>query len=483
MIALVVVVSLLFSLSILYLGTFAVLALVGAIVFVFFARFPMLGLYVTVAALLLQGSTGVLGTVNSAGLAITLAQIAGAAALLAWGVNVLVGKTRVTISMPVLFLIAFCAWAFLGTILSNEFDQEFPHWVRLVFRTVLLFLAVNVVNTPRKLHWYVVVMLVCGLLMSFSAVLQYMLPSLQVAGASDWAVSSRDVAYVDQESLQGAAAVRVSGRAGHSNWLAMIILLILPLNAYWFHVTKSKLMHLVILCSVVVQIVTLALTFTRTGFLIGIVLMALLLVNHVFRVTPQRMIAAVLLMVIGFILLPDAYKERVFLPSQYTRSNSVESRIELQEAATRYTAENPLFGLGAGGFGLEFTHENNQTAQELSLLGTDPVFIGTHNLYLQLLADSGIPGFLFFIAFFGVMIRRLYKRQQIYRAEGDATGDMLATCLFISLIGFALMAVFLHALHQEIWYMVAAAALVITMHKPRFDTPPDAAPVQRTEIA
>lgn len=475
MVALVVALSLVFAVSIFFLEGLSVLALVGLIVFVFFARYPMLGLYATVAALLLQGSTGVLGAVNSAGLAITFGQIAGAAALSAWGINVLVGKTPVRINMPILFLGGFCAWALLGTLLSPDAGQELPHWVRLVFRTVLLFLAVNTVNTPKKMHWYIVVLLLCGLLMSFSAVLQYVLPDLQVAGATEWAVSDRDVAYVDQESLQGEAAIRVSGRAGHSNWLAMIILLILPLNAYWFHVAKHVPMKLLILFAVGIQMVTLALTYTRTGFLIGVVLIALILTNRIIRITPQRVIAGVLLLVVGFAMLPGAYKERVFNPKQYARSNSVESRLELQQAAARYGAQNPLVGLGAGGFGLEFVHENNETAQVMNLLvrtqGWDPVFIGTHNMYLQLLADSGFPGLILFLIFFVVMLRRLYRMQQRYRKEGDETGDMLATSLFISLIGFALTAVFLHALHQEIWYMVAAAALAVSIHQFRFDTP------------
>jgi O-antigen ligase len=238
-------------------------------------------------------------------------------------------------------------------------------------------------------------------------------------------------------------------------------------------------MHLFIAGAVGLQMITLALTYTRTGFLIGVVLLTLLLANRMLKLTPHRILAGVLLLVIGFAMLPNAYKERVFSPRQYTQSNSVESRLELQEAAARYAAENPVFGLGAGGFGLDFIRENYETAQVMKMLvhtqGWDPVFIGTHNMYLQLLADSGVPGFLFFVCFFMVMVRRLYRMQQQYRKEGDQTGDVLATSLFISLIGFALVAVFLHALHQEIWYMVAAAALVIPLHQLRFDTPPEAA--------
>ena len=40
--------------------------------------------------------------------------------------------------------------------------------------------------------------------------------------------------------------------------------------------------------------------------------------------------------------------------------------------------------------------------------------------------------------------------------------------LIVSLIGFMLCGVFLHALHQVIWWMVAAAAVALPLHDLKF---------------
>jgi len=176
--------------------------------------------------------------------------------------------------------------------------------------------------------------------------------------------------------------------------------------------------------------------------------------------------------VFGWIVLPQPYKERVFSPQQYTRSTSVQSRLDMQEAALRYFAQNPLFGYGSGGFGTQFIHERNQSAALMRMYvkyaGWQPVFIGTHNMYLQLLADTGFVGFCLFMAFLTLLLRQLYLKEKRCIAEGDAQGAAMASALFVSLVAFVLCAVFLHGLSQKIWWMIAAAAVVLCLYNMSF---------------
>lgn len=456
------------GLSIILGGSLALVGFFGLFLFLVFVRYPVLGLYATVAMLILQGSTGIVGVVDQGRFAITIAQLAGFAALGAWLVNLLLARVPFKFNPPVVLLAVFLLWSFFGVLLSGEIASEIPPWVRLVTRFGLFFLAVNTLNTSGKVHTYLIVILVCGFIMALSAVMQYLLPSMQVATASAWGgVGATDAAYIDPESLSGAAAVRVSGRAGHSNWLALFILLVLPLSTYWWTVAKTSRTRVFIAVFVAVQIVALVFTFTRTGLVIGVVLGLLLAFRQVVRITPQRIFAVLAIGVVGFAMLPGAYKERVLSPRQYTQSESVASRVELQEAALRYAVQNPIFGLGPGGFGVRFIHENNKTASQMKFMVEEmrwsAIFIGTHNMYLQLAADFGLVGLGIFLAFFIGMLRHLLKKERRLREEGDVAGEAVCTALLVSLIGFALCAVFLHALHQEIWWMIAAAAVAVPL--------------------
>lgn len=442
--------------------------LMGLIVFVFFVRNPEYGVYATTALLLLQGSSGVLS--SAAGMSnfeLTIAQLCGAASMAAWVVNALVFRAPLHMNAPMLYLAAFCLWALFGTVLSGAPD-ELPHWARMFFRFALLVLAVNTLDSAEKVNRYLHVLILCAIITSLVSIAQYIVPDMQLSGFS-WASVSASGAYVDQESLSGEAAVRVSGQAGHSNWLALMLILLIPLNAFWFAMTQRRWLRIAIVAAVFLQVAVVALTFTRTGFIIGGLVFAMLVSFGMLRVSPTRIFAMLLIGVIGFTLLPDSYKERVFSPRQYVASKSVQARFSLQSAALRYGFENPIFGLGTGGFGENFITEGSETATQMRYIvqygGWLPVFIGTHNMYLQVLADTGFVGLILYAAFYYLAFRNLVAARRRYIEDEDHIGQTTVTALMISLTAFIVYAVFLHALHQPIWWMIAAAAIAIPLHR------------------
>ncbi|MBI2433517.1 MAG: O-antigen ligase family protein [Candidatus Hydrogenedentes bacterium] len=453
----------------------AVFLLVGTLFFILFVSYPVVGVYFTTALLLLSGSHGIVGYVgDSSDLAVTLSKLSGTAALVAWMINVLMKKIPFAVNWVAIWLCAFCGWALMGTALAPDVVKQMPEWVRLVTILGFYLLAINALHTPRAVHIYVVILVLCGFLMSLVAVAQYLFPQLQVSGEKAWSsLGAVDAAFIDTESLQGGPAIRASGRAGHSNWLAFTVLLILPLNLYWYSVVRAKTLKLFIIASVVLQLCALILTFTRTGFLIGVVLAVLMLMKKMVKLTPQRFFGFLVAVALVYMLvLPSSYKERVFTPKQYAKSTSVQSRLQLQESATAYAVENPLFGLGMGGFGFNFIQETNTTALTMKYMVQhqqwNPVFVGTHNMYLEILASTGFPGLIMFICFYVLMVRKLFVLEQEYEQEGDTQGAALASALFISLVGFMLCSVFLHALTQKIWWMIAAAATVLPLYEMSF---------------
>jgi len=464
-----------YAVAVLAYGALAVLALLGMVLFALFVQYPVLGFYTTTALLLLSGSTGIVGYIDeNASMAVTLAKLCGMASLAAWLTHIIVlRRGALRFSAPGWLLSIFVAYALLSTVLSDYRSEQWPEWFRLLTLLGYFLLGVNTLNTARRMHRFVWVLAVCGGIMAATAVMQYLFPQYQVAGAEAWrTLGAVDAAYVDQESLQGEAAIRVSGRAGHSNWLAMIILLILPLNAYAFRTTKDLRVRVFILGCVALELVALLLTFTRTGLVIGAVLLLLLLMQHLIKVTPLRVFGFLFGVVLVYLVLPDAYVERVLNPKQYTRSVSVQSRLQLQESALRQALDHPVLGVGMGGFGIHFIRENSETAHTLRYMVLkrywQAIFIGAHNMYLEIAANTGWVGLGIFLLFFLSLLWRLARVYSAYKISGDIQGAQLAAAFLVSLVGFFLCAIFLHALMQKIWWMVAAGAVALALHQPRF---------------
>jgi len=449
-------------------GGYAVMALAGVLAFALYARYPAVGLYVTTVLLLLSGSAGVLGALRVA-VPLTLAKVSGAALLVAWAGNVLVRRQRVHVGKEMIILAAFFAWAGVGVFASSYYQQQWPEWVRLATLVAFFALSVQLLDSPATLHRYLVLLCVCGLLMSLFAIAQYFIPALQldVATAVQSLGAGAEGAYIDPDSLSGGAAVRVSGRAGHSNWLAMALLVLLPLNAYWFGTARTRRMQGAVLLTAGCELIALVLTFTRTGFLIGFVAAALLLFRRLIHVGPRRATALAMVVFLSWFLLPGPYKERVLTFTQYSRSDSVSHRLELQEAAFDIMTESPVWGVGLGGFGTHIIEKTSQVAYIMRWLVEDqnwnPVFLGAHNLYLQLACDTGLVGLALILLFFGALLRRLRRARQDFEARGEDRLARMTAVLGVSMLTFLCAGIFLHALQQKIWWMIAAVATVIAM--------------------
>lgn len=477
-------------------GKLAVYGLFGFIAFCVFIRYPVLGVFATTILLLLSGLAGVIGPGGiKVAVPITVAKLCGATALLAWATNLLCQRQRWHAGWPAVLMIAFFVWSLVGILFSPNRGDLFPEWIRLGtfvgFFVMAADVLVNSEQGARKIRAYVIIVLVCGALSAGSAVRQYFTPT-KYAETPEEKVDIAKLAggaVVDAESLEGAAAIRVSGRALHSNWLALLLLCTLPLNVYGFMISKTWIGKGLVALAVLLELAALVLTFTRTGFIVGVIVVLFLVAKSLIRLTPHRIAAFGVAAIVAWFLLPDAYKERVLSFGQYTGSRSVQARVGLQEAATGYLLEHPVKGIGLGAFGFRLIEEDSMVAELMRIIVYDfdwnPLHVGVHNLYLQVGAETGLLGLALFLAFFAVTLRKLYVCEKRFEAMGRRDWQYLAASLQASLVAFLVAGVFLHALQQKIFWIVAAAAVALSFHGSVFSldgpsAPP--APAQTDEV-
>ncbi|GMU91825.1 MAG: hypothetical protein AMXMBFR4_08830 [Candidatus Hydrogenedentota bacterium] len=459
--------ALVVSLAILAAGERALYLILGVLLMPVYLKQPVWGLYVTTVLLLLSGIALPLGGLRL-GLPSIAAKASGVAAIGAWGLNYFATGKRFRLGLDTWLVLGFLAWALVGIGYSLIWRIQLPEWVRLLTVVGYFLLAIHVLDTPERLHRFVMILVWCAAILSAFALFQYLTPSLQYAGPAGIGAigAGQDVAFIDPEGLVGGAAVRVTGGTGHSNWLAFTLLLVLPLNVYWFKVASTRRGKAVVVAAVVLELIALVLTFTRLGLLVGVGIGVFLVLTRLVKLTPHRLSALGVAVVLCWFVLPGAYKERVIDFTQYARSESTRARVEVQQYAWAYMQDFPTYGIGLAGFGPRFHEErNSEIAGMLRWMvkyqGWNPIYYGPHNMYLQIGSELGAVGLILFLLFIARAIYSAKSAEKVFRAGYHDDFATLASCVGVSIIAFVFCAIFLHALQQKIWWMIFAAAIAL----------------------
>ncbi|HCV98949.1 MAG TPA: hypothetical protein DGJ56_06590 [Verrucomicrobiales bacterium] len=181
---------------------------------------------------------------------------------------------------------------------------------------------------------------------------------------------------------------RLFGHMFYPNALAGVILLLLPVSlalllgqARW-----GPLRFLLALGLAGVGLGCLYWSGSKAGWLIALVLLGAWLLHFPFS-TKLKIGLASAAMVIG--LAGFAVKYADYFDKGAT---SVGARFGYWSAAVKTAAEEPFLGSGPGTFQVAYKRHRPPEAEPTRL---------THNDYLQQASDSGVPGFLIYLAFFG----------------------------------------------------------------------------------
>jgi O-antigen ligase len=164
------------------------------------------------------------------------------------------------------------------------------------------------------------------------------------------------------------------------------------------------------------------------------------------------------------------------------------SRMAYWSVALQLTERHPLTGVGPDRYPIEAP----------PLIQNNPIFIAkpvTHNSYLEILSEDGVPALLLFFLYIGLSWRELRKIQRRAVRTGDIERRRLATAFQASMIVAVVSATFLsEQLTSPLW-LLPALALVLTRseyatapvdeHPPREKEPvaPPAIPPPRPDLA
>jgi len=314
---------------------------------------------------------------------------------------------------PFLFLfLAWMMWALVGYAMTSYpavvSDALTEHGK--VFLVALV--AVNALRTRTQIRYFVVFVLVAYILFPARSTL---------------------VNYLHGYTLFGPFIY------GNPNDLAAhTILLLGPALALWASSGRGSRARVIGLGSAAILTVVIVLTQSRGAFL-ALGAMALPSTIALARRRPRAIVGLAAFVGLALYLAPASFWHRMQGLSKGTRfetigemdpEGSARQRFAVLQAASRIIRDHPVVGVGFGAYELVQYRYN-------PALG----YLDTHNTYLNVLAETGVPGLLLFLGIVISVVRTVRRTRRRASRAFPADAEMLRW-LEYALIGYLIAGVF-----------------------------------------
>lgn len=236
---------------------------------------------------------------------------------------------------------------------------------------------------------------------------------------------------------------------GDGNDFALSVVIVLPMCLFLYSTSRSKILKIAMLA------IGGLLLFSIMGSQSRGATLALGAFGFYLWTQSKRKAVGVLVIgvVVGFVLVfaSDVYLGRLATISQYEQEGSAMGRINAWKAGIWMANQNPLFGVGAGGF---------QVGHAVYYGGE---YKAAHSMYFHVLGEYGYLGLVLLLAF---LVSAFRSNQRLIRDidTGGGKGSHLverSLLLYMnaSLVGFAVAAAFLSVFYYPHLYVVGGLSL------------------------
>jgi O-antigen ligase len=180
------------------------------------------------------------------------------------------------------------------------------------------------------------------------------------------------------------------------------------------------------------------------------------------RPRPLRLLLTTGLLVPLLLLVPGQYTERLktlvsAVTSAGQRSDaSMRGRLSETLVGWRMFIEHPFVGVG---WHNSFVHYRRYAKQ----VGMDSRHEdrGTHNLYLQIAAETGLLGLSVFVTLLCSMFRSLQRARAYLRSAGEPDMAEMVAAFGISLVGYLTHSLVIHASFPRFFWLLFGIAMAL----------------------
>jgi putative inorganic carbon (HCO3(-)) transporter len=340
----------------------------------------------------------------------------------------------------VVLALLLLAAALLSVPTAIDPAEGWDHFVEFSKVILIFVVAVNVLNTERRLRGLIVLVFAASVMLSFNAFSDYRAGRFEMAGT------------------------RVRGMLGgmfdNPNDLALHLVTLVPLAVGLAFARRGLLPKIIYILCAALFVAGVVVTFSRGGFLglavaSGVMAWKLGRKNRFLVMTLGALVLCVFIAAV-----PGGYGQRVSSMFGGDLTGSADARRDILWRSTLVALRHPLNGIGIGNF-----HHQGQRDQV------------SHNAYTQVAAEMGFAAFACYVLFMVTPLRRLREvEREALEAKERAPFYYLAVGMQASIVGYMVASFFASVAHLwYVYYLVAYAICLRRLYALRFGA---AAPAQ-----
>lgn len=337
---------------------------------------------------------------------------------------------------------------------------------------LICLLVMLLAASGRRVHLAAWTMVLAGALLAVLGALR--VAGVRIPGVSD-GLARFELAHIYGSHFEP----RITGPLGDANFFAQILLVLVPIGLCLAWQARSRRARLLAYASVAALMTATVLTYSRGGALaLGFVLILALLAHGI---SWKRLaVGGGVLLAAWAFAVPAEFTARLstitqFLPGGSNvgrRDSSFEERLLLTGTAWEMFADNPGLGVGAGNYTTRFSEYAERFGSAAPDYHDPSAARYPHNLFLEVAAETGVPGI---IAFGAVLIAAFGSLGRVRAGPSSGVHDLrgLARAFQIALAGYLVSSLFLHGdFERYLWLLLGmAGAMDLLVAAPRRAVP------------
>jgi O-antigen ligase len=155
---------------------------------------------------------------------------------------------------------------------------------------------------------------------------------------------------------------------------------------------------------------------------------------------------------------------------QHVNSTNSTGRTDIWTVGWRMLQSHPLTGVGSGNFPKSAVHYVQQPGQITRADLIVDVPHATHNTYLQIADELGVPGLIAFLAICAASLAAALKAARAYEHAGDTAFGVLSRVLFLAILGVLAADFFISGEDsKQLWLLLALPAPLLALARSSSD--------------